>query len=408
MSLLNCIAFICDRHGLDTNQEVALLKKENLWFEDIKKKASAKAKKSETPKKTQTYTHVTVNGKKVSLPFNGTIMNDCCKAIKKNNGLYTQCEKPMKKECDYCAICQKNMEKDGLDEPTLGRIEQRMDCAIMEYVNRNGEKPVYYMEYLRKQKVDASQVFQEIHKLNINLHEVHTIAPPTKTQKGRPKKTNKPVEINQDEDIFAAVVRSVVEEATIVQEEAPVVQEEAPVVQQAPVVQEEEPVVQQTAPAKKTTKAKANKMTAEEKEAEKKKKAEEKEAEKKKKAEEKEAEKKKKAAEKKTTEKKNTQKKKQEPPAIVQPEPEPESEAEENPDKKYGEEEEEGEIELIQFKFEDSTYLRDDLTGIVYDYQVYTKTGGLEAIGSWNTATKKIFFKNTSDDMSELSEEEYD
>ena len=114
-----------------------------------------------------------IEGKKVPIPFNGTIMEDCCRAITKNNGLYTQCENVKKDGRDYCSKCEKKMEEKGEEIPELGRIEERMECEVMDFVCRNGDKPKRYMEILKKQKLSKEAVMSEAEKANIKILDVH-------------------------------------------------------------------------------------------------------------------------------------------------------------------------------------------------------------------------------------------
>lgn len=90
---------------------------------------------------------------KSKLPWCGTVDADCCKAIVKNGGLFTQCtSSPL--DGGWCKKCAKDVEKNGT--PTNGDVEARLVGDIMTYKVGNTEvKP--YIEYMIKNNITREQ-----------------------------------------------------------------------------------------------------------------------------------------------------------------------------------------------------------------------------------------------------------
>ena len=86
---------------------------------------------------------------KSKLPWCGIVDGECCKAIVKNGGLFTQCTSaPL--EGGWCKKCAKDVEKNGT--PTNGDVEARQVGDIMAYKVGNTEvKP--YIEYMIKNNI---------------------------------------------------------------------------------------------------------------------------------------------------------------------------------------------------------------------------------------------------------------
>jgi hypothetical protein len=91
---------------------------------------------------------------KSKLPWCGRVDSECCKAIVKNGGLFTQCtSSPL--EGGWCKKCAKDVEKNGT--PTNGDVEARQVGDIMAYkVGKTEVKP--YIEYMIKNNISREQV----------------------------------------------------------------------------------------------------------------------------------------------------------------------------------------------------------------------------------------------------------
>ena len=335
------------------------------------------------------------------MPYNGEFAEECCWALRQNNGLYTQCQSS-RGESEYCKSCSKN------GAPEYGTIQQRRECGIFEYVDPKGRKPVAYAKVMKKYKLTQEQVMEEAGKLNININQLHFEAKQeqvkrgrpasnkekapkeAKGAKGRPKKSKKVIQIEgETDDLFASLVASASEEEVIEEE----VVEELVVEEAAPAV---EVVVEK--------KAKAPKKSDEEKEAAKQEKAkaqQEKEAAKLLEKEQKEAakllEKEQKAAEKAEKEAAKAAEKK-------------EKKAAEKPVAKIGgggpppkDDDEEQDV-VKKIEIDGKKYLKSKKTGIIYDYAEYTKNGEQKVVGKWNESKNKIDFI----EVEEESEDEYE
>jgi hypothetical protein len=85
-----------------------------------------------------------------------------CKNIKKNGGLYTQCDVDVEnvenvENVEYCKVCEKSISKNG-GVCEYGNVSERLSCGIMEYVDRKGGKVKSYSEYMKKNKLERSDV----------------------------------------------------------------------------------------------------------------------------------------------------------------------------------------------------------------------------------------------------------
>ena len=82
-----------------------------------------------------------------------------CKNIKKNGGLYTQCDVDVGdvENVEYCKVCEKSISKNG-GVCEYGNVSERLSCGIMEYVDRKGGKVKSYSEYMKKNKLERSDV----------------------------------------------------------------------------------------------------------------------------------------------------------------------------------------------------------------------------------------------------------
>ena len=88
------------------------------------------------------------------LPWTGDVRAECCKAIKKNGGLFTQCNGSIHTD-DWCKPCSKEVAKKG--KPTCGTVADRAAVDVLEYqVGPVRIKP--YIEYMKKHGIHREQV----------------------------------------------------------------------------------------------------------------------------------------------------------------------------------------------------------------------------------------------------------
>jgi hypothetical protein len=164
------------------------------------------------------------------LPFNGTIMSDCCQGVKANRGLYSQCSKACKKDSQFCTTCSKQSEKNASGEPDCGVISKRLSDGEA-WRDPKGRAPISFAKLMKKLKLTQEQVLAEIDRLGVDFDaEKHFAEEPAKETKrgrpkkaitsdtdsessspkkrGRPKKAAKVLEVSASEDLFASLVES--------------------------------------------------------------------------------------------------------------------------------------------------------------------------------------------------------
>jgi hypothetical protein len=180
-----------------------------------------------------------VEGSKLMLPYNGE-MDECkCEGVKWYEGLMKQCNANKKEGHKYCGTCVNQSLKNGMGVPTYGNIRDRQRVDLYSYVGPKGSRPISYVEYLNKNGYSIEDAKREALKEGKYIDEMHYDSrdsvkrsrgrPPKEVsvkgsssslsssevkvnKKGRPKKAEKEITLNDDEDIFASLVASVVEE----------------------------------------------------------------------------------------------------------------------------------------------------------------------------------------------------
>jgi colicin import membrane protein len=277
----------------------------------------------------------------------------------------------------------------------------RKAVGIFEYVDPKGRKPVAYTKVMKKYKVTEEQVLDEARKLNMVINPEHFASPeetkrgrPSKEKepkekgtRGRPKKSKKVIEIDGDtEDLFATLVANANEEvAEVVKSE-----DEEKLKKEKLAAEKAEKLAAEK--AEKLAKKEAERLAREEK-----KKAEEEEKALKKAAAEQAKKEKELAAEKAKKEKEEAKKAKEATKSSKKVEKASPEEA--------GEKEDDEPDVVKKIEFEGKKYLKSKKTGIIYDYNEYTKNGEQVVVGKWNDASNKIDFNAAEE---EEDEEEYD
>ena len=343
----------------------------------------------------------------IALPYNGKKKEECCNALRLNNGLYTQCEMVREEEKLYCIPCERQMRKSNLEIPEYGTIDQRQAADIFEYVDPQGRKPVAYSKVMKKLKLTREMVEEEASKKGETIDDRHYEIVDKRRRKkekevkepkskGRPKKTKKVIEIegeDDNEDLFATLVASANAEEETEEEKA---------------VKLEKEKAEKAAKAAEKEKEKAAKAA--EKEKEKAEKAAKLEEEKAAKAAEKEKEKAEKAAklaekEKEKAEKAAKLEKEKAEKAAKAAEKEKEKAAKSAKKEKSVSVSTDEEADVVKkIEVNGKKYLKSKKTGIIYDYEIYTNTGDQVVIGKWNESKNQIDFKAEEEE----SEDEYE
>ena len=383
-----CIMECALKYGFDGEEALVFL---NLSTIKIERKKVEKEVKVKVPKAA------------FPLPYNGEFNENCCFALRQNNGLYTQCTGTRKGDKNFCKSCSTTLQKTGAEIPEYGTIQMRQAVGIFEYVDPKGRKPIAYTKIMKKYNLTEDQVVVEGCKLNITVNPQHFVVaeesvkrgrpsslkepkekePKEKGAKGRPKKSNKVLEIEGDgEDLFASLIAQANEEQEVEIEPVAPKKKAGKSDEEKEAEKEAKRLAAEKAKADKEAKLAAAKAEKEAKLA-----AEKAEKEAKKKAEE-EAKAAKKAA------------LKAEKEAAKKP---PKASA-----KKAVVEDQDDEPDVVKkIEFEGKKYLKSKKTGIIYDYTEYTNNGEQVVVGKWNEASNKIEF-NQVEDEEEEEEEEYD
>ena len=348
------------------------------------------------------------------LPWCGVVMEDWCKGVRYNRGLFSQCTNAPK-DGSFCKTCSKSV-KDGV--PSYGLITERNNA---DWCCPKGKKPVRYSKIMEKLNVSKEQAIAEASKLGWTIDDEQFEVlksrkgrPSKKTKetdgepkkRGRPKKTKPVVEAaGTGDDLIAQLVQQAQQQndnlpvATVnvaVTDDLEVEPEvEAEV--EPEVEAEVEPEAEVEAKVEVVKKPKTVKKSAEEKAAEKQAKADAKAQEKADakalKEAEKEAAKALKAAEKKA----KADEKKAKAAAKKQSKKKDESPIEESSDEEdpieelelkmeeivLDEEDEDDSVEVIKFTHEGVEYLRDG-DGAVYDME------SQEEVGEWDEESNTL------------------
>ena len=347
------------------------------------------------------------------LPYNGEMDENLCYALRQNSGLYTQCQGVRNENGKYCKKCELSLQKSCSEVPEFGTIEQRKAVGIFEYVDPKGRKPIAYTKIMKKYNLTEEKVQEEASKFSMKINPEHfematqeakrgrpsmNKEPKVKGVKGRPKKSEKVLEIDgedEETDLVAMLVAKA--NAEMVSDNV------SDMVSDNEEAKEEENTKKEEEKAKKAAEKEAKKA-AEKAEKEAKLAAEKAEKEAKKAAEkaEKEA---KLAAEKAEKDAKKAEKEAKK--AAKEPKKESKKEA------KKVEEEEEGD-KVKKITFENKHYLKSLKTGIVYDYDEYVNNDQNQVVvGKWDETTKRVILTKASEESDEESdgeesEEEYE
>ena len=323
------------------------------------------------------------------IPYDGSLKEGCCLALRQNHGLYTQCETVVS-DSDFCKKCGPTA--------TYGTIKQRLEVGFMEYRDPKGKSPTPFEKIMKKLKISRSDVEVEAGRLNIVINDIHFIQEERsdKKEKGRPKKPRRKIELVEDNstDLFAELVARANENSEEEEEEISDLSSDDLSSDEKSSIAESiiDSVLDKVSVISENNEKKAVKLA--EKQAEK---AEKESA----KLVEKEAAKQALIQKKEAAKQAQIQKKTVEKPAAKAKKDSSDSETEKTvkPTKKAAKVEEEEEQDVVKrFEFEGVKYLKSKNTGIIYNLDQ-------DVIGKWNEKTNKIDFEKMD---SEEEEDEYE
>ena len=133
--------------------------------------------------------------KAVQLPWCGSVITNCCQALKVNKGLHSQCLNDKEDGGEFCKRCQKDADKNG-GVPSHGLAQERADNA--DYKDAKGKTPVNYGNYMKKEGITREAAEAEAAKHGVTIpEEQFAVVEPKK--KGR--KANKDTSSSDEESV---------------------------------------------------------------------------------------------------------------------------------------------------------------------------------------------------------------
>ena len=100
-----------------------------------------------------------------ALPWCGSVVEENCRALAYNSGLFTQCPQK-RKDGAWCTKCAKQVVEHGT--PNNGDVDQRKACGIMEY--KVGKRAVVpYGDYMRRHKYERAEVEEAAEKYGLKI-----------------------------------------------------------------------------------------------------------------------------------------------------------------------------------------------------------------------------------------------
>ena len=123
-------------------------------------------------------TIIPTHKKNIILPYCGKIYTDKCKGIVFNHGLYTQCTEDCDNKIDICKKC---------DKLKYGRIEDRENFKLGEFISKAGKKELSYNIFMQKMNYTANEVKSELDANNLEYNVIESI----RKGRGRPRKIDK-------------------------------------------------------------------------------------------------------------------------------------------------------------------------------------------------------------------------
>ena len=158
------------KFGFNEEEGLKLLRLDDL---KVKKEVSKELKKDKT--------------NKITLPFCGVKLEDCCEGIRLNHGLYTQCTNEITDEDNkLCKTCSNQKDKNSNGEPTYGYIDDRIKLGD-KFRDPKGKPPVNYGNVMDKLKITRDEAEREATNQGLTIPENEFAV--KKSQRGRPKKT---------------------------------------------------------------------------------------------------------------------------------------------------------------------------------------------------------------------------
>ena len=127
------------------------------------------------------------------LPFCGFVNDHWCRGVRLNHGLHTQCTQPTGSgPHQLCKTCVGQAAKNGTEQPTYGRIEDRVQhvnsgAEYNTWRDPSGKLVTPYSKIMTKLGISRADAEAEALKLGWTIPEQHFVV--TDRSAGRPKKS---------------------------------------------------------------------------------------------------------------------------------------------------------------------------------------------------------------------------
>jgi hypothetical protein len=210
------------RYGFDFEDAIRALSLDNIKLlkKPMAKRGDTKrddTKRGDTKRSDTKRTTKQTLKSKIPFPFSKHhIDTNLCQGLTFNHGLFTQCKKNKMDNGNYCNKCQTEADSNASGEPNCGTIDNRINTGLMDFRDPKGRKPVSFLKLLEKLNITREIAEEEAMKIDMTIDEEHfVIVEQEKKKGGRPKKTNKVVEADDVEDLFAKLTEE--EETTNVE-----------------------------------------------------------------------------------------------------------------------------------------------------------------------------------------------
>ena len=117
---------------------------------------------------------------KCLFPFCGKILPGC-RGIHWSYGLHTQCQKDIIDGGKYCFKCELKRENNKF----LGDIDERLNCKLLDYVDKKGRKTIPWINYIKDKNLCKDACLQAACEANYIIPSEHLEERIMK--RGRPK-----------------------------------------------------------------------------------------------------------------------------------------------------------------------------------------------------------------------------
>ena len=125
---------------------------------------------------------------KCIFPFCGHIRSGC-RGMHWSYGLHTQCQKEIIDNGKYCFKCELKRENDKF----LGDIDERLNCKLLDYVDKKGRKTIPWINYIKDKNLSKEICLRAAQEANLIIPSEHLEE--RVVRRGRPKSIKRKKEV---------------------------------------------------------------------------------------------------------------------------------------------------------------------------------------------------------------------